>query len=90
MNSMREKTQRVNVCLDGCQYIHVCVMWGTRLKQLCSTGRPHTHESSCLSFQSPGILNFVKPRPDVCVTSYVLQDSEFYYLERTQKLLMYV
>lgn len=35
MNSMRGNMQRLNVCLDGCQYIHVCVMWGTRLKQLC-------------------------------------------------------
>lgn len=74
-------------------YVCVCVCdVGDTIKAavLCSTGRPQTHESSCLSFQSPGILNFVKPRPDVCVTSYVLQDSEFYYLESTQKLLMYV
>lgn len=35
MNRMHENMQRVNVCLDGCQYIHVCVMWGTQLKQLC-------------------------------------------------------
>lgn len=35
MNSMRANMQRVNVCLGGCQYIHVCAMWGTRLKQLC-------------------------------------------------------
>lgn len=55
----------------------------TKPAVLCSTGRPQTHEYSCLSFQSPGNLNFVKPQPDVCVT-YVLQDCEFYYLESTQ------
>lgn len=71
--------------------VHTCVCDvgdTTKAVVLCSTGRPHTHESSCLSSQSPGILNFVKPRPDVCVTSYVLQDSEFYYLERTQLLII--